>query len=188
LKLISVVALVIASSLSASESDIIQTNEKENTFKVDTLTNEDTLTEDQIAALNMKKNQNKSELFSTAESWDFDPNYDGLNIRNITISDRRDCSDINDSECLKMKQLIQNKKLVFKSPPNEECLVGKHLENYELLKKGTLTIGNDDYSAILYYNEKTEREGKEFTGIIIAKDAIDLLPEGRLKLKGYKSN
>ena len=73
---------------------------------------------------------------------------------------------------------------------NEEVLLGKYSQGYEIAKKGMIKIGDDDYSASFYYNDMSSLSGRTaFQGImIVSLSTIESLPEEELiiLIKGRK--
>ena len=138
----------------------------------------------------VQNNQKKALFSSYAE--DFQYNNDAsssLNIINVIISDRMDYSG-NETVRAEVLQFVKGKRLIFVSNDNEEESVGKYSQEYEIAKKGTITIGEDDYSASFYYNDISSLSDRTaFQGIMIMSlPTIQSLPEGELiiLIKGRK--
>ena len=144
------------------------------------------------ADVQIRQNQEKALFSSIAE--DFQYNNDAsssLNITNLIISDRMDYSG-NRTVQAEVLQLVKGKRLVFTSneASNEEVLLGKYSQDYEIAKKGMIKIGDDDYSASFYYNDMSSLSGRTaFQGImIVSLSTIESLPEEELiiLIKGRK--
>ncbi|HJN63951.1 MAG TPA: hypothetical protein QGG91_04465 [Flavobacteriales bacterium] len=150
--------------------------------------NANTLTEDQISASDLNKNgkiiKTKKSLFSSyAEHFEYTPEYEMLNITKIILPNLANMGPTPGDEklCEEIKKLIGDNQLIFNS--NEECRQGKYVNKYRILQKGTIKIGDNDYTASLYYNDHSrEAEKKAFEGIIIIElsTITSSLPEGEL--------
>ena len=156
--------------------------------------NANTLTEDQIAASDLNKNdkiiKTKKSLFSSyAEHFEYTPEYRILNITKVILPNLDSMFPIPDDEklCEEIKKLIGDNQLIFNS--NEECRQGNYVNKYRILQKGTIKIGDNDYTASLYYNDRSrEAEKKAFEGIIIIElsTITSSLPEGELIISTKK--
>ena len=150
--------------------------------------NANTLTEDQISASDLNKNdkiiKTKKSLFSSyAEHFEYTPEYRILNITKVILPNLDSMFPTPDNEklCEEIKKLIGDNQLIFNS--NEECRQGNYVNKYRILQKGTIKIGDNDYTASLYYNDHSrEAEKKAFEGIIIIElsTITSSLPEGEL--------
>ena len=157
--------------------------------------NANTLTEDQIFSSDLEKNdgiiRTKKSLFSSyAEHFEYTPEHNMLNITKIILPNiaNMDPTPGDEKLCEEIKKLIGDNQLIFNS--NEECRQGKYVNKYRILQKGTIKIGDNDYTASLYYNDHSSREAerKTFEGIIIIElsTITSSLPEGELIISTKK--
>jgi len=154
--------------------------------------NANTLTEDQIAASDLNKNdkiiKTKKSLFSSyAEHFEYTPEYRILNITKVILPNLDSMFPTPDDEklCEEIKNLIGDNKLIFNS--NEECREGEFVNQYKILQQGEIKIGEDYHNANLYYNDHSTDEKKAFDGKIIIKlSTIKSLPQGELIISTKK--
>ena len=152
-----------------------------------------TLTQDQRDASDLENNDEmigtKKSLFSSyAEHFEYTPEHNMLNITKIILPNIANMNRLGDEKlCEEIKNLIGDNQLIFNS--NEECRQGNYVNKYRILQKGTIKIGDNDYTASLYYNDRSrEAEKKSFAGIIIIElsTITSSLPEGELIISTKK--
>jgi len=153
-----------------------------------------TLTADEQSALSdlnneMVQNTVKALFSSYAEDFEYTPEHNMLNITKIILPNLANMGPTPGDEklCEEIKKLIGDNQLIFNS--NEECRQGNYVNKYRILQKGTIKIGDNDYTASLYYNDHSrEAEKKAFEGIIIIElsTITSSLPEGELIISTKK--
>ena len=155
---------------------------------------ENTHPKDQRVASDLDKNNEmiskKKSLFSSyAEHFEYTPEHNMLNITKIILPNLANMGPTPGDEklCEEIKKLIGDNQLIFNS--SEECINGNYVNKYRILQKGTIKIGDNDYTASLYYNDNSrEAEKKAFEGIIIIElsTITSSLPEGELIISTKK--
>ena len=153
-----------------------------------------TLTADEQSTLSdlnneMVQNTVKALFSSYAEHFEYTPEHNMLNITKIILPNIANMGPTPGDEklCEEIKKLIGDNQLIFNS--NEECRQGNYVNKYRILQKGTIKIGDNDYTASLYYNDHSREAGeKAFEGIIIIElsTITSSLPEGELIISTKK--
>ena len=166
---------------------IISCGNNENDKDNNTLTADEQST---LSDLNNEMVQNTVKvLFSSyAEHFEYTPEHNMLNITKIILPNIANMNRLGDEKlCEEIKNLIGDNQLIFNS--HEECRQGNYVNKYRILQKGTIKIGDNDYTASLYYNDQSrEAEKKAFEGIIIIElsTITSSLPEGELIISTKK--
>jgi len=111
----------------------------------------------------LKKN---SLFYAKAEQFEYLKNSNPLNITKIVFSPIMLTNSDSPIICKEILKFIGEEKLVFNS--SEEVLSNEEItEEYMLKEKGKITIGDNKYSANLYFNGDADENHAFFSGKII---------------------
>lgn len=170
LKLMSVVALVIAPSIMNSSAEDITNNNPSELIKKESMTSE------KLQAAHFSTYASK---FETTVN----ENHDSWNMINIEFPADMTCITKDQRICEEVSTEITNS-MSFHAI-NEASDMSRY-EKYKMIQKGNLKIGEESYDANLYYNSK---DGKTFDGLItLNMSSLSSLKEDlRIEIKGNKS-
>ncbi len=109
----------------------------------------------------------KPTFYSLSENFEFTLSSEDerLNITHVTLSADMNCG-VDPKMCQEISDFIGNNKLIFSS--SEEYSILENMpEQYQMLQKGSLIIGEDSHEASMYYNGINTNDGVSFKGRLI---------------------
>ena len=108
----------------------------------------------------------KSLFYAKTEQFEFLENSNLLNITKIVFSPIMPENSDSKIICKEILKFIGEEKVVFTS--NEEVVSNEEItEEYMMKEKGEITIGDNKYSANIYFNEKSGENETSFKGKIV---------------------